>query len=146
LTGTERFAATAFKTSDYVKMVSDVRRGLDGLEQVVFIGRGWEEFIAGGERVSGDELSGGQAATQFDDPINIQYTSGTTGFPNGATLSHHNILNNGYFVGAGCRYSQEDRVCIPVPYYHCFGMVLGNLACTSHGACMVMARAGSATR
>ena len=131
-------AATAFKTSDYVQMVDDVRPNLDGLEQVVFIGRDWEQFIAGGERVSPQELAERQRATEFDDPINIQYTSGTTGFPKGATLSHHNILNNGYFVGAGCGYTPEDRVCIPVPYYHCFGMVMGNLACTSHGACMVI--------
>ena len=75
---------------------------------------------------------------QFDDPINIQYTSGTTGFPKGATLSHHNILNNGFFVGEALRYTEQDRVCIPVPFYHCFGMVLGNLGCTSHGACMVI--------
>jgi len=131
-------AATAFKTSDYVKMVDDVRGDCDALEQVVFIGRDWEEFIAGGERVSADELRSRQDATQFDDAINIQYTSGTTGFPKGATLSHHNILNNGYFVGLGCGYTEADRVCIPVPYYHCFGMVMGNLACTSHGACMVI--------
>jgi len=131
-------AATAFKTSDYVQMVAEVRDNLDGLERVVFIGHDWEEFVAAGERVSADELAQRQAATQFDDPINIQYTSGTTGFPKGATLSHHNILNNGYFVGRGCRYSEADRVCIPVPYYHCFGMVMGNLACTSHGACMVI--------
>ncbi len=131
-------AATAFKTSDYVQMVEDVRGDLDGLERVVFIGRDWEEFIAGGECVSEDELRERQAATQFDDAINIQYTSGTTGFPKGATLSHHNILNNGYFVGRGCGYSEEDRICIPVPYYHCFGMVMGNLAATSHGACMVI--------
>jgi fatty-acyl-CoA synthase len=131
-------AATAFKTSDYVQMVDDVRGECAALERVVFIGHDWEEFIAGGERVSVDELRERQDATQFDDPINIQYTSGTTGFPKGATLSHHNILNNGYFVGRGCRYSEHDRVCIPVPYYHCFGMVMGNLACTSHGACMVI--------
>ena len=131
-------AATAFKTSDYVQMVDDVRGDCAPLERVVFLGRDWEAFIAGGERVSADELRVRQAATQFDDPINIQYTSGTTGFPKGATLSHHNILNNGYFVGRGCRYSERDRVCIPVPYYHCFGMVMGNLACTSHGACMVI--------
>ncbi|MEA2189278.1 MAG: fatty-acyl-CoA synthase, partial [Solirubrobacteraceae bacterium] len=131
-------AATAFKTSDYVQMVDDVRGDCAALERVVFIGHDWEEFIAGGERVSVDELRERQDATQFDDPINIQYTSGTTGFPKGATLSHHNILNNGYFVGRGCRYSEQDRVCIPVPYYHCFGMVMGNLACTSHGACMVI--------
>jgi fatty-acyl-CoA synthase len=131
-------AATAFKTSDYVQMVGEVRGDCRSLERVVFIGRDWEEFIAGGERVSEDELRERQAATQFDDPINIQYTSGTTGFPKGATLSHHNILNNGYYVGRGCGYSEQDRVCIPVPYYHCFGMVMGNLACTSHGACMVI--------
>ncbi|MBV8910738.1 MAG: AMP-binding protein, partial [Gammaproteobacteria bacterium] len=82
-----------------------------------------------------EEREGG---LQFDDPINIQYTSGTTGFPKGATLSHHNILNNGFFIGEGLRYSERDRVCIPVPFYHCFGMVLGNLACTTHGACMVI--------
>ena len=75
---------------------------------------------------------------QFDDPINLQYTSGTTGFPKGATLSHHNILNNAFFVGEGCRYTHEDRVCIPVPFYHCFGMVMGNLGCVTHGACMVV--------
>jgi fatty-acyl-CoA synthase len=131
-------AATTFKTSDYVRMVGDVRDNLLELEQVVFIGRDWEEFIAAAERVTADELRERQVATQFDDPINIQYTSGTTGFPKGATLSHHNILNNGYFVGRGCRYTEADRVCIPVPYYHCFGMVMGNLACTSHGACMVI--------
>src|SRR5947209_186548 len=88
-------------------------------------------------------LAGGGAPRElpeldFDDPINIQYTSGTTGFPKGATLSHHNILNNGFFVGELCAYTEADRVCIPVPFYHCFGMVLGNLACTTHGACMVI--------
>ena len=127
-------AATAFKTSDYVQMVDDVRDNLDGLERVVFIGRDWERFIADGERVSAEELRSRQTATQFDDPINIQYTSGTTGFPKGATLSHHNILNNGYFVGRGCGYSEADRICIPVPYYHCFGMVMGNLAATSRSS------------
>src|SRR3954463_16651910 len=130
-------AATAFKTSDYVAMVEEVRPAVD-LEQVVFIGRDWDEFVAGGERIDPGELHARQAATQFDDPINIQYTSGTTGFPKGATLSHHNILNNGYLVGQGCRFTEEDRVCIPVPYYHCFGMVMGNLGATTHGACMVI--------
>ena len=77
-----------------------------------------------------------------DDPINIQYTSGTTGFPKGATLSHHNILNNGFFVGELCRYTAEDRICIPVPFYHCFGMVMGNLAATTHGAAMVIPAPG----
>jgi fatty-acyl-CoA synthase len=131
-------AATEFKTSDYVAMVDEVRGELPELERVVFIGRDWDEFVAGGESVDPGELAERQAATQFDDPINIQYTSGTTGFPKGATLSHHNILNNGFFVGEGCRFSEADRVCIPVPYYHCFGMVMGNLGCTTHGACMVV--------
>ncbi len=131
-------AATAFKTSDYVAMVGEVRPSLPELEKVVFIGRDWDDFVAAGEGVSAGEVAERQAATQFDDPINIQYTSGTTGFPKGATLSHHNILNNGYFVGLGCGYTEADRVCIPVPYYHCFGMVMGNLACTSLGACMVI--------
>jgi fatty-acyl-CoA synthase len=131
-------AATEFKTSDYVAMVDDVRPRLQTLERVVFIGRDWDAFVASGEAVDPSEVSARQAATQFDDPINIQYTSGTTGFPKGATLSHHNILNNGYFVGAGCGYTEADRVCIPVPYYHCFGMVMGNLGATAHGACMVV--------
>src|SRR5262249_52643675 len=84
------------------------------------------------------DLAAREASLQFDEAINIQYTSGTTGFPKGATLSHHNILNNAFFVGQMLRYSERDRVCIPVPFYHCFGMVLGNLACTSNGACMVV--------
>ena len=83
-------------------------------------------------------LADREAPLQFDDPINIQYTSGTTGFPKGATLSHHNVLNNGFFVGEGIGLTEQDRVCIPVPFYHCFGMVMGNLACTTHGACMVV--------
>jgi fatty-acyl-CoA synthase len=131
-------AATAFKTSDYVAMVEEVGPSLPGLEKVVFIGRDWDAFVASGDAVDPGAVAERQAKTQFDDPINIQYTSGTTGFPKGATLSHHNILNNGFFVGEGCGYTEQDRVCIPVPYYHCFGMVMGNLACTSHGACMVI--------
>ena len=83
-----------------------------------------------------------EAELAFDDPINIQYTSGTTGFPKGATLSHHNILNNGFFIGEACRYTERDRVCIPVPFYHCFGMVLGNLAAVTHGACIVIPAPG----
>jgi fatty-acyl-CoA synthase len=130
-------AATAFKSSDYVAMVEEVRGELPALEQVVFLD-GWDGFVTRGEGVDAALVAERQAQTQFDDPINIQYTSGTTGFPKGATLSHHNILNNGFFVGEGCRYTHEDRVCIPVPFYHCFGMVMGNLGCTSHGACMVI--------
>lgn len=88
--------------------------------------------------VGEEQLRKRTAELSFDDPINIQYTSGTTGFPKGATLTHHNILNNGFFIGEGCRYTHKDRVCIPVPFYHCFGMVLGNLACTTHGAAIVI--------
>jgi fatty-acyl-CoA synthase len=98
----------------------------------------WEALLARAPRTPEGELAAREASLQFDDPINIQYTSGTTGFPKGATLSHHNILNNGFFIGEALGYSERDRVCIPVPFYHCFGMVLGNLACTTHGACMVI--------
>jgi fatty-acyl-CoA synthase len=119
--------AKAFRTSDYVSMVTQVRGTLPDLQNVLVL-----------EEISESELVEREASLQFDDPINIQYTSGTTGFPKGATLSHHNILNNGYFIGETLRYTPEDRVCIPVPFYHCFGMVLGNLACTTHGACMVI--------
>ena len=127
-------AARAFKGSDYVGMVGDVARRCHALERAVFLDSpDWEELLAAGDC----DLSL-PTGLQFDDPINIQYTSGTTGFPKGATLTHHNILNNGFFIGETCRYTFEDRVCIPVPFYHCFGMVLGNLACTTHGACMVI--------
>ncbi|MGB0091667.1 MAG: AMP-binding protein [Solirubrobacteraceae bacterium] len=127
-------SATAFKSSDYVGMVEEVAPSCEALERTVFLDSAdWEELLAAGD----GELSL-PTGLQFDDPINIQYTSGTTGFPKGATLTHHNILNNGFFIGETCRYTCEDRVCIPVPFYHCFGMVLGNLACTTHGACMVI--------
>src|SRR5881409_2588735 len=126
-------AAPAFKTSDYAAMIEEVRPRCGALERVVLFGTPeWDELLAGGDAPA--ELP----ELGFDEPINIQYTSGTTGFPKGATLSHHNILNNGFFVGELCRYTEADRVCIPVPFYHCFGMVLGNLACTTHGACMVI--------
>jgi fatty-acyl-CoA synthase len=132
-------SATAFKTSDYRAMVAEVRDGLPALEQVVFLeSEDWDQLLAGAGAVTHDELREISDALAPDDPINIQYTSGTTGFPKGATLSHRNILNNGFFVGEGCRYSELDRVCIPVPFYHCFGMVLGNLACTTHGAAIVV--------
>jgi fatty-acyl-CoA synthase len=140
-------SATSFKTSDYVAMVEKVRGGLPELERVVHIGTGdWDELLDAGTGVSEADLRERSARLSCDDPINIQYTSGTTGFPKGATLSHHNILNNGYFVGEGCGYTEADRVCIPVPFYHCFGMVMGNLGCTTHGACMVLPEAGFEAR
>lgn len=132
-------AATTFKTSDYVAMVGEVRDALPGLEQVVFIGTDdWTRLLARASDVTADQLAARESTLDRNDPINIQYTSGTTGFPKGATLTHRNILNNGYFVGRGCGYSEHDRICIPVPFYHCFGMVMGNLAAVSHGAAMVI--------
>jgi fatty-acyl-CoA synthase len=132
-------AATRFKTSDYAAMIDEVRPNCSALRQVVLIGTpSWDELVAAGRRGDRAELARRQADLSPDDPINIQYTSGTTGFPKGATLSHHNILNNGYFVGRLCGFTAVDRVCIPVPFYHCFGMVLGNLACTTNGATMII--------
>jgi len=133
------FASTSYKTSDYVAMIDAVRPGVSTLERVVFLGtESWGDLLTAAAAVQNDAVRRREAGLQFDDPVNIQYTSGTTGYPKGATLSHHNILNNGYFVGEGCRYTEMDRVCIPVPFYHCFGMVLGNLACTTHGAAMIV--------
>jgi len=132
-------AAPAFKTSDYRAMVAEVRGDLPELETVVYLqSPEWDALLQSAAAVSPQELARRGAALAPQDPINIQYTSGTTGFPKGATLTHRNILNNGYLVGEGCRYTEADRVCIPVPFYHCFGMVMGNLACTSHGATMVI--------
>lgn len=135
--------AASFKGSDYVAMVEACRAECPDLEHVTVIGGdSWREVCAGGADVADETLARIQADLHPDDPINIQYTSGTTGFPKGATLSHRNILNNGYLVGEVCRYTEQDRVCIPVPFYHCFGMVMGNLACTTHGAAMVIPAPG----
>ena len=135
-------AAASFKTSDYASMIEAVRPQCPDLTSVLLLGSPeWDAVLAGGLAAQASDpapLAAAAAALSADDAINIQYTSGTTGFPKGATLSHHNILNNGYFVGELCHYSEVDRVCIPVPFYHCFGMVMGNLACTSHGAAMVI--------
>ena len=130
-------AAERLKTSDYVAMIAEIRPRVPGLEHVVILGSSqWLGLLDGGRR--GDRADLDRIELDTDDPINIQYTSGTTGFPKGATLSHHNILNNGFFVGELCTYTENDRICIPVPFYHCFGMVMGNLAATAHGACMVI--------
>ena len=135
-------AAPSFKTSDYVAMLVSVQPEVATLERSVFLWSSeWDALLTAGSSVSMDRLRARSAALDFDDPINIQYTSGTTGFPKGATLSHHNILNNGFFVGEGCGFTASDRVCVPVPYYHCFGMVMGNLGATSHGACVVLPEA-----
>jgi fatty-acyl-CoA synthase len=130
--------ARAFRQTDYVRMLAEVRGQCPELREALVLEDGWDALIRDGRGVAESALAAVESTLQFDDPINIQYTSGTTGFPKGATLSHHNILNNGFFIGEAVKYTALDRVCIPVPFYHCFGMVLGNLACTSHGACIVV--------
>jgi fatty-acyl-CoA synthase len=127
-----------FRQADYVAMLAEVKGRCPELREALVLEDGWAALQRDAEKISIDELHEIEGSLQFDDPINIQYTSGTTGFPKGATLTHHSILNNGYFIGETLRYSEKDRVCIPVPFYHCFGMVLGNLACTTHGAIMVI--------
>ncbi|MGY4100547.1 AMP-binding protein [Nocardia sp. R16R-3T] len=130
-------AAAEFKTSNYVAMIEQARPNSPGLEQVLILGTPEWDAVAQND-IDAERLAAIAATLSMDDPINIQYTSGTTGFPKGATLSHHNILNNGYFVGELCGYTEQDRICVPVPFYHCFGMVMGNLASTSHGAAVVI--------
>ncbi|MEU3302469.1 AMP-binding protein [Streptomyces sp. NPDC006678] len=157
-------ASRAHRTSDYRAIVDEVRGNCPALRSVHYIGDdSWDELVSSAESPAGPladspgaddptaghtvdqhptdltaELVAREAQLSCDDPVNIQYTSGTTGFPKGATLSHHNILNNGYFVGEMIGYTEQDRVCLPVPFYHCFGMVMGNLGATSHGACIVI--------
>ena len=132
------FAAPQFKSSNYKKMIDDAREFTETLRKEVYWGESWQHFLVRGEKVTDEKLLSFEERVQFDDPVNIQYTSGTTGNPKGVTLSHHNILNNGYFIGIRMNYTEKDRVCIPVPFYHCFGMVIGNIACTTHGATMVI--------
>ncbi|MET7937602.1 AMP-binding protein [Streptomyces sp. NPDC005322] len=127
------------KTSDYRRMVEQVRSDCPALRDVIYIGdRTWDGLVRAGAEVAPERLAEREARLSCDDPVNIQYTSGTTGFPKGATLSHHNVLNNGFFVGEMVGYTERDRVCLPVPFYHCFGMVMGNLGATTHGACIVI--------
>src|SRR6201985_235988 len=130
-------AAERLKTSDYAAMIAEVRPKCPQLANVVLLGSAeWQALLESGR--GQDRTALDRIELDTDDPINIQYTSGTTGFPKGATLSHHNILNNGFFVGELCNYTEADRICIPVPFYHCFCMVMGNLSATSPGACMVI--------
>jgi fatty-acyl-CoA synthase len=132
-------SALAYRSSDYRAMIEEVAPQCQDLREVVYIGQGsWRELIAAGSAASTGQLAARMATLSPDDAINIQYTSGTTGFPKGATLSHHNILNNGFFVGELVGYTEADRICLPVPFYHCFGMVMGSLAAVSHGACAVI--------
>ncbi len=150
--------APAFKHSDYDAMMREVcpeletcppgeleSAALPDLKTIISFGDQrspgvlhWNDLVAMGDSISAERLAVRQAEQRFDDPINIQYTSGTTGFPKGATLSHHSILNNGFFIGERMKFTEADRLCVPVPFYHCFGMVLGNLACVTHGAAIVI--------
>ena len=132
------FLARKFRLSDYAAMVDEVRPRCPALDESIILDDGWRALVDTGAAAAPEALAAREAELQFDDPINIQYTSGTTGAPKGATLSHHNILNNGFFVGETMRLTEKDRICIPVPFYHCFGMVLGNLACTTHGSAMII--------
>jgi fatty-acyl-CoA synthase len=132
------FLAPGFRKTAYRPLLEEARPRCPHLREAILLDADWDGFLRRGEQVADGELERREAMLQFDDAINLQYTSGTTGFPKGATLSHHNLLNNAYFVGRAVRYGPADRVCIPVPFYHCFGMVLGNLACTCWGACMVL--------
>jgi len=127
-----------FRQTNYLDILGEVRASCIHLKQIVVIDHDWQSLLEAGSKISEEALDQLDAQLQFDEPINIQYTSGTTGFPKGATLSHHNILNNGFFIGERLNYTEKDKVCIPVPLYHCFGMVLANLACITHGACMVL--------
>ncbi len=149
--------APQFRTSDYTAMVYELAPELQqaepgalaapqlpDLRMVIRLGTEaapgmltWGELLMLGDNISAEQLGERQRAQEFDDPINIQYTSGTTGYPKGATLSHHNILNNGYFVAEIMDFTDQDRLVIPVPLYHCFGMVMGNLGCMTHGATMI---------
>ncbi|MBM4792730.1 AMP-binding protein [Streptomyces sioyaensis] len=132
-------SATHHKTSDYRRMIEQVRAESPALRDVVYLDDPtWGGLLAAGAAVPQSRLAECEQTLTADDPVNIQYTSGTTGFPKGATLSHHNILNNGYWVAETLGYTEHDRVCLPVPFYHCFGMVMGNLGSTSHGACIVI--------
>ena len=151
-------SARGFRKTDYVQLLLDLAPELNAagpnllgaarlpaLRHVIFLAPGaaagamtWAEFLSAADDVPAERLAAREALLQFDDPINIQYTSGTTGYPKGATLSHHNILNNGFFVGEILRYTHHDRVCVPVPFYHCFGCVMGNLAALTHGAAVVV--------
>jgi fatty-acyl-CoA synthase len=132
------FMSRDYRQIPYRPILDAVRSRCPDLRRAIVLDDEWDAFLAEGAGVLASDLDRREATLQFDEPINIQYTSGTTGFPKGATLTHHNLVNNAYFVGLGLGYTEVDRVCIPVPFYHCFGMVLGNLACIAHGACMVV--------
>ncbi len=130
--------ARGFRQADYVAMLHGVRERCPDLREALIFEDDWTRLLTDGDQISDADLAAREATLEFDDPVNIQYTSGTTGSPKGATLTHHNILNNGFFGGEQIRLTEHDRVCSPVPLYHCFGCVLGTLAVSSHGACLVL--------
>lgn len=130
--------ASHFRKTDYIEMLDELRKDCLYPKQTIIIEHNWEQFLESAKEISDEQLAEREQSLQFDDAVNIQYTSGTTGYPKGATLSHHNILNNGFFIGERLKYTEADRVCLPVPFYHCFGMVLGNMAIVTHGACIVI--------
>ena len=133
------FAAESVKSPDYRDVIDGVLHDLDRLERVLHIGSGdWDDLLSAGEAVPMDALRARSAGVQFDDPVNIMFTSGTTGAPKGVTVSHHASVNNGDVLAERCGYSQHDRVCLPLPFHHGFGNVCGNIACTTHGACIVI--------
>jgi fatty-acyl-CoA synthase len=138
-------AAPRFRSSDYAEMLQELCPALPAVREIVFLGterqaRGllWQDVLDSADDVAETRLREREALLQFDDPVSIQYTSGTTGAPKGATLSHHSILNNGFFIGERLRYTAADRICLPVPFYHCFGCVLGNMAALTHGSAIVL--------
>ena len=138
-------AARGFRNSDYAAMIDELAPRLPALKQTVYLGNErpssamtWDDLIENGKLVSPPALREREAWLQCDDPVNIEFTSGTTGKPKGATLSHHNILNNGFFVGEQLQYTSADRICLPVPLYHCFGCVLGSLGALTHGGAVVL--------
>jgi len=131
-------AARNFRKTDNLEILGQIGPDSKYPLRTLILENEWNDLLRAGREVPAKDLEEQESALQFDDPINIQYTSGTTGFPKGATLTHHNILNNGFFIGERERLTEQDRVCIPVPFYHCFGMVLGNLACITHGSCIVI--------
>ena len=136
-------SAPSYLTSDYRAMVAAVEDDVSGLERTIFLDSPeWNDLFDAGDAIPDEELWERESLLDPDQPINIQYTSGTTGFPKGATLTHRTSRNNGFFCGERLGYTEMDRVCIPVPFYHCFGMVIGNLACTTHGAAMVVPSPG----
>jgi len=130
--------ARGFRTTDYRDILGAGRSRVSALEQVFVVDDDWEKLLSSSAGAEDGALAERERSLGFDDPINIQYTSGTTGAPKGATLSHHNILNNGYLIGEVMAYTEKDRIVVPVPFYHCFGMVIGNLAATSHGSTVLV--------